>query len=360
MKIVIGKFKVYTSAIAKVYLLCLIVFLSLTSVVMYGEEPPCDAEYFFKLSISQKPTVHDVAERIRVAKGISPDRMAEFTGVHQQISYPGDSDEEEDDFRKDAYAQLRAEVRSAYAEVASTRAQEDEVQRSLGLYHQLVEISNTLYSTGKIDQAQDLQVQMQSARLSESLLLLKNREAIFSISMNVLVGSEPEQKIPAVVPLQEYMPAFDDRQLEESYTSLRFLANFQQIITPGSEAASAIANGEAPHAEFDVESVALVRSTHIQMDSMYLQLRSYRMDLIPRAEQAYATRLELYKNGKADFPMLLDSLTALSDMRKEYQSMLGEMHVMMSHLESVTAVSLDTPESMDNKISMDDKMEKPM
>jgi hypothetical protein len=87
------------------------------------------------------------------------------------------------------------------------------------------------------------------------------------------------------------------------------------------------------------------------MDSLLLQLRSYRLDLIPRGEQSYAARLESYKYGKADYSMLLESLQNLSNMKKEYQAMLGEMQVMKSHLEFVTGATLDSPENRSENVN---------
>jgi hypothetical protein len=84
-----------------------------------------------------------------------------------------------------------------------------------------------------------------------------------------------------------------------------------------------------------------VSVARVSLESLSLQARRCRIALIPRAEQAHAARLEAYKAGKLDFPALLESLRDLSDMRKEYQMMLGEMHVLKARLEAATGRTVE-------------------
>ena len=299
-------------------------------------EPPRNAGYFFERAVSTKPSIHDVGERIRIAKGIDPDRMAEYSGMHEMVSFPDEPDSAQEDFRDESYGELRAEIRLTYAELASARSQADEVRRSMELLRQIVETSNMLYATGKIDQAQALRAQIEWERLSETLLLLEKREKVFSIRLDILTGDTVESVIPPLEPLREYTPVFDTRELTEAYKSRRFLEKFQQLILPDPQTFT----GEELHADFDGEADAFVSVTRISLETLSLQALRYRTALIPRAEQAHAARLEAYKTGKLDFPALLEGLRELLEMRKEYQAMLGELHVQKARLESATGRAL--------------------
>lgn len=312
-------------------------FLTLPADAAPAEAPRTTA-YFVEKALTAKPTIHDIGERIRISRGIQPDRMTEFAGMHESVSFPGDADPAQDDFRDETYDQLRAEIRMAYAELASARGQADEVRRSVELLRQLVESSNTLYAGGKIDQAQALQAQIAWARLSENLLALEMREKIHGVRLNVLTGNAAEEPIPGLEPLREYVPQFDSRELAESYKSRRFVALFQQLIRPDSPAVT----GDELHGadSLDVESGAFVSVARISLETLSHQARRYRIELVPRAEQAHVARLEAYKNGRLDFPSLLESLREVSVMRREYQTLLGEIHVRKAKLESATGFLL--------------------
>jgi hypothetical protein len=302
-------------------------------------ELPRNADYFFERAVSVKPTIHDVGERIRIAKGINPDMFAEFTGIHEAVSLPGDTDPDVDDFKEEAYGQLRSEIRMTYAELASIRSQSMEVKRSEALLRQMVEIATTQYANGKLDQMQTLKAQIEWEKQAEVLLLLEKREKIYSIRLNILTGASPADTIPLMEVLSEYPPVFDDSDLIEAYKSRRFLALFQLLIRPDAPPATS----ESLHGadSLDVESTALISVVRISLDTLYQRARRYRVSLIPKAELAHLSRLELYKNGKTDFSSLLEGLVALSDMRREYQALLGEAHVQKAKVEYVTGMNIE-------------------
>ena len=66
----------------RAFVLALLVALFVAPGAARPAEPPRNAGYFFERAISTKPSIHDVGERIRIAKGIDPDRMAEYSGMH--------------------------------------------------------------------------------------------------------------------------------------------------------------------------------------------------------------------------------------------------------------------------------------
>lgn len=300
---------------------------------------PRNAEYFFDRAVAFNPTVHDVGERIRIAKGIDPDRIAEFTGMHEAVSFPGDTDPDADDFKEEAYGQLRSEIRMTFAELASARSQLEEVKQSVELLRRMVVTSNTLYGNGKVDQIQALKAQIEWEKLSETLLLLEKREKIYSIRINVLAGVSSGDPVAHLDTLREYSPGFDSRELMESYKSRRFLALFQQLIRAEAQPAT----GEGLHGgdSLDVEANAFISVVRISLESLYQQARRYRTSFIPKAELAHSTRLELYKNGKLDFSALIEGLLSLCEMRREYQALLGEAHVLKAKVEYVSGVNID-------------------
>jgi cell division septum initiation protein DivIVA len=91
----------------------------------------------------------------------------------------------------------------------------------------------------------------------------------------------------------------------------------------------------------EVESGAYISVARISLDDLYQRARRYRTALIPRAEQAHAARLESYKTGRGNFSALLEGIRELSEMRREYQEILGEMQVRKARLESATGRALD-------------------
>ncbi|GAB7027440.1 hypothetical protein [Geotalea toluenoxydans] len=310
----------------------------LQPVTGFSEELPRDTGYLFALAVADKPTVHGVGERIRIAKGLEPDRIAEFNGVHEAVSFPGDTDPDADDFKEEAYGQLRAEIRMTFAELSSVRARIEVIKQSLELLRRMVLTSTGLYGEGKLDQGQALQAQLEWEKLVGNLQFLEKREKIYSIRMNVLTGAPTENSVPILQPLQEYRPDFDSRTMMESYRSRRFLELFQQLIRQETQP-----TGEGLHGSdsLDVEADAFITVVRISLESLYQQARRYRTSIIPKAELAHSIRLELYKNGKQDFSSLIEGLLYLCEMRSEYQALLGEAHGLKARVEYLTGVVID-------------------
>lgn len=306
--------------------------------LVHGGEPPRSAADFYQVAISLKPTVHDVGERLRIARGISPEGIAVYTGVHEAFSYPGDTDPDADDFREEAYGQLRSELRMTYAELSSCRGQIEELKRGSSLLRNMVDTAHTLYANGRVDQLQALKAQIEWEKLTDTLQQLEKREIILSIRLNVLAGTGSGEPVPRLQPLKEYLPSFDTEEVVAAYKSRRFLELFQKMITPDKPA-----TGEGLHEgdTLDTESAALVTSARITLDNLSIRVRRYRSSLIPQLELAHAARLEQYRNGKLDFSMLLDGLVMLYDTRREYQMLLGEANMLKAKLESVTGLDLE-------------------
>jgi len=304
----------------------------------HGKEPVRSAADFYAAAVSLKPSVHDVGERMRIARGINVDGIGVYVGAHEAFFYPGDTDPEADDFREDSYAQLRSEIRMAYAELASCRGQIREVKRGGDLLKKLVVVAHELYANGKLDQVGALKAQLEWEKSADALGQLEKREKILSLRLNVLAGIGAGEPVPPLKPLREYAPTFNDAELVVAYKSRRFLEIFQKVISPDKPATGA---GIEEADTLEIEAEALVSSGRLNLENLQSRAKRYRLSLIPLLEMGYSTRMEQYRNGKLDFPMLLDGLVMLLDMRREYEMLLGESQMLKAKLEYVTGLDLD-------------------
>jgi hypothetical protein len=310
---------------------------------------PRGPQYFVERAVRDHPSIHEVGERVRISKGIDPNRMMQFTGTHDAGAFPDDSDPSDaDEFLKAAYADLAAEIRGTYAELASIRGQSQELRRSLDLTKSMVDLSHALYAEGKLDQAQPLEAHMDFLKLSDRLLLLDRREKIVAIRLNVLTGDRLDDPVPALEALPDAVPELAVQDLIEDYKSRRFLNSFEQVI--GADITASLGN-VLHHGldSLDVEATAFLSVARISMDSLSVQLRRCRESLIPASEQAQAARLEAYKIGKSGFPELLKGLRELIEMRREYFEMLGDLHVVRARVEAAIGRSLDPQPEHDMK-----------
>jgi len=303
-----------------------------------GEETVRSAADFYAAAISLKPSVHDVGERMRIAKGINADGIGVYVGAHEAFSYPGDTDPDADDFREDSYAQLRSEIRMAYAELASCRGQIREVKRGGELLKKLVVVAHELYANGKLDQVGALKAQLEWEKSADALGQLEKREKILSLRLNVLAGISTGEPVPHLRPLGEYAPSFNDAELVIAYKSRRFLEIFQKVISPDKPATGA---GIEEADTLEIEAEALVSSGRLNLENLQSRAKRYRLSLIPLLEMGHSARMERYRNGKLDFSMLLDGLVMLLDMRREYEMLLGESQMLKAKLEYVTGLDLE-------------------
>ncbi len=335
----------WSQSIAGMALAAVIVVLCAASAGAVPADPPRNLEYFLDRAVSLKPSIHDIGERIRIAKGINPEHLTEFTGMHEGgVSYPGDSEEDEDpEFKKQAGSQLRAEIRMAYAEVAAARGQKAELRLTSELLRQMVATATTLYANGRIDQAQALKAQIEWERLEDAIHLLDKRERIFSVRLNVLTGDSADGAIPALEPLKETVPFLPLHQLAVSYKSRRFDELFQKFMNlSAADLESGAAEQHGGHGDESLrnEADAFVEVARLSLDDLAFRARRLRTALVPRAEQAHAARLEAYKTGRLDFPALLEGVREWSDLRKEYWMVLGEIHAITAQIEFLTGVEL--------------------
>jgi outer membrane protein TolC len=348
------------------------------------------------------------------------DMTGKEIGLSQMFPYPGKRDhavqiatreKEQAEFElEEMRNMLRADVRMAYAELSSVRAQADLVRRSRALLEQVVDVSREMFAVGKGRQPDVLRGQIEYQRMREMLLTLENRERLLSIRLNTLAALPPDGPVPAIDNLAEFPSAYDFLELMSTYREER----------PARKAVKArIGKGAIGvlHAEHESRPDFEVSASYMQRDAMpdgtkrpdmvsamvsmtlpiwkkgkiepgiramkadrEMAIRDletldseaanaiggalsslanfaavatlYRTTLIPQAEAAIQSNLEAYRVGKIDFPMLMDSLMSELGFRKEYAGMVGEMHMTKARLEAAVGRELDGSPGIGEDASM--------
>jgi outer membrane protein TolC len=337
------------------------------------------------------------------------DMTGKEIGLSQMFPYPGKRDhavqivtreKEQAEFElEEMRNMLRADVKMAYAELASVRAQADLVRRSRAILEQVVDVSREMLAVGKGRQPDVLRGQIEYQKMREMLLMLENRERLLSIRLNTLAAFPPDTPVPAIDPLAEFPTAYDPLELQSIYREDRparkavkarigkgtigvlhaehegrpdfeVSASYMQRdampdgtkrpdmfsamvsmtlpiwkkgkIEPGIRAMKA----EREMAIRDVETMDSEAENAIggglsSLENFAALAKLYRTTLIPQAEQSVQSNIEAYRVGTIDFPMMMDSLMSELGFRREYVGMVGEMHMAKARLEAVVGRELD-------------------
>jgi outer membrane protein TolC len=337
------------------------------------------------------------------------DMTGKEIGLSQMFPYPGKRDhavqivtreKEQAEFElEEMRNMLRADVKMAYAELASVRAQADLVRRSRAILEQVVDVSREMLAVGKGRQPDVLRGQIEYQKMREMLLMLENRERLLSIRLNTLAAFPPDSPVPAIDRLAEFPTAYDPLELQSIYREERparkavkarigkgtigvlhaehegrpdfeVSASYMQRdampdgtkrpdmfsamvsmtlpiwkkgkIEPGIRAMKA----EREMAIRDVETMDSEAENAIggglsSLENFAALAKLYRTTLIPQAEQSVQSNIEAYRVGTIDFPMMMDSLMSELGFRREYVGMVGEMHMAKARLEAVVGRELD-------------------
>jgi outer membrane protein TolC len=329
-------------------------------------------------------------------------------GISQMLPYPGRRDnssgivakeKEQAEFElAEMRNMLRADVKMAYAELATVRAQAEVVRRVRTILEQIVDVSREMFAVGKGSQPDVLRGQVEFQKMREMLLMLENRERVLSVRLNTLSAMPPAEPVPPLDPLAEFRLdlSADDlrriyledrparkavearirkgdllvRQAEyEGKPDFEVAASYMQRdkmpdgtnrpdmvsamvsmtlpvwrkgkVDPGiramaAEKEMAVRDGEA----LDNDSANVIGSSLSSVGNFGSVAALYRTTLIPQAEQAVQSNLEAYRVGKADFPMLMDSVMTVLTFRKERLGMVGEMHMTKARLEAAVGREL--------------------
>ncbi|MEW6719678.1 MAG: TolC family protein [Thermodesulfobacteriota bacterium] len=402
----------------------------------FAEGPSRPVEYYVEAAISKYPSLESMRQRIELKRneairagalddpklwvGLSnipvgswslreEDMTGKEIGLSQMLPYPGKRDrasrivEKEKEQAEFEMAEmrnmLRADVKMAYAELSTARAQAEIVRRTRAVLEQVVDVSREMFAVGKGRQPDVLRGQTDFQRMREMLLALENRERVLSIRLNTLAALPPGEAVPAIDPLEEFSFPYDARALRGIYESERparkaalariakgdigiaqagserrpdfeVSASYMQRdampdgtsrrdmvsamvsmtlpvwskgkIEPGIRAMTAEREMAIRDREtLDAEAANAIEGGLSTLENFGAVARLYRTTLIPQAEQAVRANLEAYRVGTIDFPMLMDSLMSELGFRREYAGMVGEMHATKARLEAAAGKELD-------------------
>jgi outer membrane protein TolC len=243
-----------------------------------------------------------------------------------------------------------------------------------------------------------LRGQVEFQKMREMLLMLSNRERVLSVRLNTLATLPPAEPVPPLDHLAEIRLDLSAEDLRKIYLEERPArkavearirkgdllvrqaefegkpefevgASYMQRnkmpdgtnrpdmvsamvsmtlpvwrkgkVDPGVRAMAAEREmAVRDEAALDNESANVIGSALSSVGNFGSVAALYRTTLIPHAEQAMESNLEAYRVGKIDFPMLMDSVMAILNFRKEYVGMVGEMHVMKARLEAAVGREL--------------------
>ncbi|OYV68406.1 MAG: hypothetical protein B7Z74_08360, partial [Deltaproteobacteria bacterium 21-66-5] len=294
---------------------------------------------------------------------------------------------------------LRADVKMTYAELTTVRAQADVVRQVRAVLDQVVQVSTEMLAVGKGRQPDVLRGQVEFQKMREMLLTLENREKVLSIRLNTLAVLTPDAPVPALDNLAEFFPGYNVEELRAIYRAERparqaiqariekgklgvlhaeheYKPDFEvstsymqrdpmpdgtkrpdmfsamvsmtlpiwrkEKIEPGIRAMAAEKEMAIRDEEtLDAEAANAIDGSLASLSNFAAVAKLYRTTLIPQAEQSVRSNLEAYQVGEIDFPMLMDSLVAELNFRKEYAGMVGEMHTTKARLEAAVGRELD-------------------
>ncbi len=294
---------------------------------------------------------------------------------------------------------LRADVKMAYAELAAVRKQADAVRRSREILKEIIAVSQEMYAVGKVPQSDVHRGQVEFEKMREMLLMFDSRERSLAIRLNTLAALPPGQPVPPLDNLAE-LPVTRTRDellalytinrparkallvrigkgeasvamaRREYYPDIEVSASYMQrdAMPDGTSRSDMFSSmvlftlpvwraakldpavremtAEREMARRDLEALDLEASNAIggalaAIESRLSVAALIRTTSVPHAETAFETTLASYRVGKVDFPMLMDSIMNVLALRKDYEEMVGDLHMQRARLEAAVGKELD-------------------
>jgi len=419
----------------------LILLLSVSAVSSWASplragEPPRPVDYYVDTALANNPSLASMKARIAgkeneaVRAGALADPKAwiglvsvptntwslneedmtgKEVGISQMLPFPGKRDnssriviqeKEQAEFElAEMRNMLRTDVKMAYAELSTVRAQAEVVRQVRAVLERIVEVSREMFAVGKGAQADVLRGQVEYQKMREMLLMLENRGKVLSIRLNTLSALPPGESVPPLESLEEFPVALSADELRKIYLDDRparkavqakirkgdllvaqaeyegkpdfeVSASYMQRdnapdgmkrsdmvsamvsmtlpvwrkgkVDPGIRAMAAEKDMAVREQEtLDNETANGIGSALSSLGNFASVATLYRTTLIPQAEQSEQSNFEAYRVGKIDFPMLMDSVMTVLNFRREYLGMVGEMHTTKARLEATVGRELD-------------------
>jgi len=407
-----------------------------SAIPVLADEPPRPVRHFVDAALTKYPSLESMRQRIEMKRNEAAragalddpklwfalsnvpvgswslreeDMTGKEVGLSQMLPYPGkrdravrmaDREKEQAEFElAETRNMLRADVKLAYAELSTVRAQAEIVRRTRAVLEQVVDVSRERFAVGKGRQADVLRGQVEFQKMREMLLLLENRGRVLSIRLNTLAALPPGEPVPALDNLAEFAFSQDASALREIYAVERparkavqarigkgelgilqaesghrpdfeVSASYMQRdampdgtnradmvsamvsmtlpvwgkgkIDPGIRAVTAEREMAVRDLEtLDSEAANAIEGGLSSLENFTAVAKLYRTTLIPQAEQSVQANLEAYRVGAVDFPMVMDSLMSELAFRRDYAGMVGEMHTTKARLEAAVGRELE-------------------
>src|SRR5512135_1155617 len=219
-----------------------------------AEEPPRPVKYYVDAALTNNPSLASMKARIagkenealRAGALADPkawiglvnvptntwslneeDMTGKEVGISQMLPFPGKRDnstrivvqeKEQAEFElAESRNLLRADVKTAYAELSTVRAQTEVVRRIRAVLEQIVEVSREMFAVGKGSQAYVLRGQVEYQKMREMLLTLENRQRVLSVRLNTLSALPPGTSVPPLESLAEFPVKFSADELRKIY-----------------------------------------------------------------------------------------------------------------------------------------------
>jgi cobalt-zinc-cadmium efflux system outer membrane protein len=354
-----------------------------------------------RMGITNLPTRSwNFREEDMTGKEIGLSQMFPWPGMRKTRTEMALREKEETEFvLEEMRSMLRSEVKMTYAELASVRKQIEAVRRAQDVLKDIVGVTEEIYAVGKGSQPDVLRGQLEYGRMREMRIGLENREQVLSVRLDTLAALPADRPVPPLEDLPEISLPYGQADLAGIYeaerparkalqarvhrgdSSIR-MANLagkpefevsasymqrdatpdgmkrsdmfssmvsmtlpiwrKEKIAPGireMEAEKRMAGREL--ANLDLETSNSIGRSLATMKSRRESAILYRTTLIPQAEQSFQATAESYRVGKTDFPMLMDTVTAILAFRREYAAMVGDLHVEKARLEAAVGRELE-------------------
>ncbi|MDP2939441.1 MAG: TolC family protein [Candidatus Omnitrophota bacterium] len=337
---------------------------------------------------------------LKLDKTMSEDRMLSISQMFPffgKLSLKGKIALVESQMVASEYKQKELEVinsvKNAYYNLFMNDTEIELNKQSLALLKGIVKTADAKYAIGEITQEELFKLNLEIARLSNTILNLREERTAKETRLNTLLNREPE--LPVGTPeLNEnllfqvdikslyretllnqpeliiFSYAIEKNKYAKSLAKRSFLPDLmaglvQRGITSGSigpwdlmlsfslpfwfwtkqryEVKEAIANLEEAEAAYKaMQNKAFVETkdlaTKIKIAKNKINL--YKTNLIPILESSIASSLAAFSSGKGDFMLLVDNQRMLIETKMEYYKALVEYNMNLADLERAVGIDL--------------------
>jgi outer membrane protein, heavy metal efflux system len=285
-----------------------------------------------------------------------------------------------------------ARLKAAYAKYFYIGKTIGIYEENIGLMKDFASAAEKKYVSGGATQGEVLRAQIESLKMQNMLINLRQEKETAAAEINALLGSGPDEKIgepeeltPVYVKsgwdrikalIDEnnprinmekvnvsmaawssryartgFLPDLDltyrKRQTAGNWTGQDFMIGFTlpiwlwSPISGARESALGLKSSAAGQKNTELMTVYAGKEIFVRLQTLERQIELYRTTFIPQAEQSFKVTGSLYRSGKEDFLMLLESERALLDFQLDYYKTLAEYFQNRADLEKAAGVEVE-------------------